>query len=974
MSESEDYEHCEHMVINNDTDPNNVNKRQPNAVNIDMDRPSKSRLSAINLQNPSICNMFLKPTSSKQSIPQSRTSAMHTSRIQSSKSSESSQNIMHVLPSSPPRSRSNSNDEAEEEEENSGDDDDDKSHHSLEDVADDFPYNNDGTIQLSYLPIALLIALAAHLNVTITKTANKLQCRQRHAFINKVNNCKLPYGYKQKTMEYIANLEVESTITAVAYEPSIEFNYTSDLTITKLNLPPSDKQFSYDVTNTSSNINVHLTLILTSTVQDALIIGINNQLPIKDLTIETVNNASCFTTAITVLKPITAVPSDNYGANQILTIMMSTNISHNVQPNLNLLDTTNKCISLLSDMRQDLEQYNISDHTCSKYITPTSLRLTINKVKWLKEFMESHQQSLITLQQSISVHPPSPTATVHKQVIPRTAIFHVLDLHVIQQCTSLNVQFCIREKQLYCARYTLLASNDNGYFTRQQVVDKLAVHIICCEQSNDGNLAGVMSLCAKIMVPQPTILSAIKSLSDRTSTAIARLPVVNPLMNTQQIAANQTAISLTSTIETPAVFTHICIHGLPDEYIENRNLLAMDFCRLDITNPGIGMKLGIPDPNRYGPLIRLANSGLLFDKILVSTQFTSHYNDGKSIIVFKLFRPISTPIPWRTTSMVFTINSKSSPHLLAATFINEDLASQIISSQEVLVARPLPEEYTTPACVALRHMYQPKTSQVLHPIIMSSYSKVRLQSRDVLSNREVVCVLIIIDQVDEHFLQDLRRNMMSKKNEPSTVYPIPSMRFQVAPTMRSLSYIAYPPSMTTQGNHKYIIFRKYKDTLNATRLCELIQLHLPTISHHFVLLFIAPLLNNSISLIIITDGNADINILTNQLRAMIIDHQLSSEEFPLLETSSVLPGHYSRNKLLLNDKPTVALQHPKETSSFTQVASKTSNSSSMNNTRSSNKQQKSPINVTLGSSQSTLTSYYSTTTVPPAPPPSTTNN
>ena len=206
------------------------------------------------------------------------------------------------------------------------------------------------------------------------------------------------------------------------------------------------------------------------------------------------------------------------------------------------------------------------------------------------------------------------------------------------------------------------------------------------------------------------------------------------------------------------------------------------------------------------------------------------------------------------------------------------------------------------------------------------------------------------------------------------MYPIPSMRFQVAPTMRSLSFIAYPPSMTTQGNHKFIIFRKYNNTLNAYMLCQLIQRHLPTISHHFVLIFIAPLLNNNLSIVIITDGKADINILTNQLRAMIITHQLSPDVSPLLETSSALPGFYSRNKLLLNVKPTVALQHPKETSSFTQVASKTSNSSSMNNTRSSNKQQKSPINVTLGSSQSTLTSYYSTTTVPPAPPPSTTNN
>ena len=34
-SKSEDYEHNEHMVINDDNDSNNVNKRQPNAKQIE---------------------------------------------------------------------------------------------------------------------------------------------------------------------------------------------------------------------------------------------------------------------------------------------------------------------------------------------------------------------------------------------------------------------------------------------------------------------------------------------------------------------------------------------------------------------------------------------------------------------------------------------------------------------------------------------------------------------------------------------------------------------------------------------------------------------------------------------------------------------------------------------------------------------------------------------------------------------------
>ena len=72
-------------------------------------------------------------------------------------------------------------------------------------------------------------------------------------------------------------------------------------------------------------------------------------------------------------------------------------------------------------------------------------------------------------------------------------------------------------------------------------------------------------------------------------------------------------------------------------------------------------------------------------------------------------------------------------------------------------------------------------------------------------------------------------------------------------------------------------------------LCQLIQRHLPTISHHFVLIFIAPLLNTNLSIVIITDGKADINILTNQLRAMIITHQLAADESPVLETSAALP-------------------------------------------------------------------------------------
>lgn len=982
------------MVINDELDTNS-NKRPSSSNNDNVSQKSKSRIPSIS-QNNLISNILLqqKPkvpnkhdhrqdesSSSSSSHDQSTLSYLVVNRqssdqlISQSQSScspihASQNNSVHASPAinHPP-------DYSQGAEAN----DEDTSQNSVhpEEVSPDFPYSLDGTIQLTYLPIDILILLAVHLNVHINKTANSLQNRQRLSFIKLVNDCELSYGYKTKALEFISLLEYNGRILPVVYEPSIEINLASNTHITELNLPPTNKQFSHDIVDPTSSINIHITLVATQKLQDTCITAVNNHQPIKDVISATANDAPCFKTAITILKPITSIPSNNYGANQILTLMLSSTNSHNVQPNLNLLDTTNKCLSLLYDMHSDLQNYTIPILSSTKYISHTSLSLTITKVESQMEYLELHRQCLARLTSSPSSQWASPMAVVHKESIPRAALFSVDDLCIIQECTSLNVQFCIREKQHSFHRYILLANEDNNCLSKQQIIGKLARHIICCDQSTDGNAVGLLSLCVKINVAQSAILSGFASLVNRMSTVIARLPALNPTMRTQQIAANQLACRLSNMIETPLEYTHICIHGIPNSLLLDRKLLSEVFCRLDDKNPGIGKKLHIPDSNRYGPSIRVATTGLLIHKILVSTPSTTYYDDGYPIIVIELRNSIVTPIPWRTTMMELPVNGKLVLHLLAATFITADLAAPIISSQEILAARPLPQEYPTPACVALMNMYQPKTSYSLHPIIMSSDSKVQLQSKNnsVLSHKEIVCVMIITDQLDEHALHDLRNKMkISNHNSDATVHPVPSIRFQVAPTMRSMSLTAYTPSMTTLGDHKYIIFRKYNDTLKASSLCELIQLHLPTISHHFVLAFFAPLFNKDMSIIIITDSKADINMLMNELRSMILNNHLSKDERPYLETAAMLPGFYTRNTLLLNKIPTIVPHHPKETSSFSVVTSKSSNSSSSDNTRYSNKQPNSSVNLPPSSTQSTLTSYYSTLAPPPAPPPHSNNN
>ena len=357
-------------------------------------------------------------------------------------------------------------------------------------------------------------------------------------------------------------------------------------------------------------------------------------------------------------------------------------------------------------------------------------------------------------------------------------------------------------------------------------------------------------------------------------------------------------------------------------------------------------------------------------KELVTTDPNPFYTDGEQIIVIKLFQQYETDIPWRTTMMDLTdSNNKMLSCLLAATFITDSIASTITSKQEIAAFRPLPQDYTSPACYALLQHFQPKSSHKLHVIIMSARSKLQLQhSKNVIRYQEIVGVIITMSILDELATSDLRHNLKIGKNSHElTVQPVPGMRFQASLSMRAMSFLPYPDSMTKSGNHRYIIYRKFKQDITASHIVEQIQRHLPAISHQFILVFTALLFDKDFSMVIITDHQADINNLVNQFRDMIITNQLTTDEYPYLETTATLPGYLSRNILLNNSKQTVFPRHPGISSSWSSVTTK-SDKKVNHNTRKLPPSIKPPSSSVH--SQSTLTSFYSARTVPPAPPPS----
>lgn len=605
---------------------------------------------------------------------------------------------------------------------------------------------------------------------------------------------------------------------------------------------------------------------------------------------------------------------------------------------------------------------------------------TFAKITQQKEFCVHHRHFLVAQISSLSMTAES-IVQLHSATIPRSALLFLPDLYILQQCTSLRIQFAIRERQHRFDRFILLANNDEDCLTKQQISENLPLPIICCDQSTDGNNVGSMTLCSKITINQTTIQSAVQLLINQFTSTIAKLPVVNPLMKIQQQTANQSALRLTSMIATTSVFSHVCLHGLPSYLLTDRHRFLNLFIRMDNKNPGIGTRLGIPQPHRLATAIRAANTGLHIHKILdVTSSSTPHYIDGNQVVVIQLLLPIETSLPWRTTMMDLPINisDKHVSCLLAATFIPESIATSILSANEVAAIRPIPTDYVSPVCMTLLNYLQPKTSVTLHPIIMSSQSKLLLQSvfkkNNVIKYQEIICVVITTNHLDDTALEVLRRHMKTFNcTFESTIQPIPSMTFQLSSNMRSLSYLPYPKSMTIIGKHKYIILCNSSEHVSPSYLLQQLQTYLPSLSHHFVVAFNALLHNKTNSIIIVTDSKVDVSMLANELRTIVLSHKMAIDDYPSIETTATLPGFYSQNSLLLNKLPVVHFNHPTESSSWSTVKAVNSTPNKLN-VKTSNSTLTSSVKSSSSSSQSVLSDFYSTNTVPPAPPPSNNNN
>ena len=818
---------------------------------------------------------------------------------------------------------------------------------------------------LKYLEINILINLAANQGVSITKTSNNLQNRQRLSFIEKVNRCSLSYGMKQKSMEYISHLESKSTeILPTVYEPPIDIVFTSASVLTSLDLPEAETRYYSDFSDTSLNVNIHITMVITPTLQQTCVAAINDQQPLTEVLTKASDDHYCYNAAVTILKQYTATPTDNYQANQIITIMMSSNSNQHSQPNFNLINTVERCSTLANDIVIDLGNVVTTSGLIVEAITRTTNKMI--KIKLFcdaqKVFLSQHRSSSTTL---------DPTAILHNDTIQQDSLLTIDDLLIIQEFTNLQVQFCIRDTCHAFDRYTLLATIDNEFCTKQQIAAKLVLPIICCCQSNNSNPVGLMSVCPKITINKLTLDLAFNSVNLQIKKRIAKLPALNPTMRIQHKAANELALQLSRSIEVKETYSHICIHGIPNAMFENRVQLTAEFGRLNDKNPGIGIKLGISNANRYGPMIACAKVGFFIHKELVITDPNPYYTDGNQIIVIKLFQDFTTEIPWRTTMMELPdSNDKLCNYLLAATFITESIASTIISKQEIAAIRPLPQDYASSACTTILHNLQPKTSHKLHVIIMSANSKVQLQNKKVLRYNEIVGVLITPSMLDELATSDLRRNLKIGKSSDLTVQPVSGMRFQASNTIRAMSFLPYPDTMTKSGDHRYITFRKFKDNIKASDIIQHIQTHLPHISHQFVLVFSALLFDKYFSMVIITDYRANILELVNEFRTMVITHHISTDEYPHIETTSTLPGYCSNNILLNNKSKSVVHRHPGISSSWSPVTSKAEKKSNHNNKKLPPSAKPSPSSI---SSQSTLTSFYSSRTVPPAPPPSNNN-
>ena len=95
-----------------------------------------------------------------------------------------------------------------------------------------------------------------------------MQSRQRHSFIQSVNQCQLPYGLKERALEYLSLLESSGvTFSATVYEPAVEITFISGSSITNLDLPEAHTFLHHDINDSKSNINTHITIVfLPSTI------------------------------------------------------------------------------------------------------------------------------------------------------------------------------------------------------------------------------------------------------------------------------------------------------------------------------------------------------------------------------------------------------------------------------------------------------------------------------------------------------------------------------------------------------------------------------------------------------------------------------------------------------------------------------------------------------------------------------------